>query len=520
MEASVGSELNSLSRESAAAYINYITKFYERSVYFFMVKKFFKRIFIIFLFLALNINCAHAVTRYEFLSRLLEARGINWSESQEFQENNPAAFILRTGYVTDTVTNLSAHVTRREVLRWCIESLGLSFEAQLLSDYPLNFKDVKNLTPFERGCLVVASNMSPEIFTKSDKFRGNENLSSKEFQTILERMRNASSNLTLDIVRNPLEGLRVFIHREGVPTGVPAWRVYLDGIKTKTAAQTFQKSLKPEGINVSVIASEAAYGVKSEKLEDYNQVRRLETIAKARGLKIRIMPSMTNTNMRIVPKFWVMLKIDPSYWKILPVTSKNGSKELLKLSEISSQNKTKAAINAGFFAVTNLTRGYPIGALKINGNLINQPYDGRACMGWNNDDEASFGIVSGDFSNWYDMENIIQAGPLLLDEGRTANSFENFSSSLINPRHPRSAVGLDNEGQWFFFVIDGRNGLHSSGATISELTDILRSQGVLYALNLDGGGSTEIIINGKVYNFVSDGRERRISYGLGVKPVD
>ena len=57
--------------------------------------------------------------------------------------------------------------------------------------------------------------------------------------------------------------------------------------------------------------------------------------------------------------------------------------------------------------------------------------------------------------------------------------------------------------------------MHSSGATISELTDILRSQRVIHAMNLDGGGSTEMVVNGKIYNFPSDGWERNISYGLG-----
>ena len=116
------------------------------------------------------------------------------------------------------------------------------------------------------------------------------------------------------------------------------------------------------------------------------------------------------------------------------------------------------------------------------------------------------------------MKNIIQAGPLILDEGIPVYSFNNegFNNSFISVRHPRSAIGLNQEGEWVFTVVDGRNGFHSSGATIAELTEIMRSQNVLYALNLDGGGSTEIIINGKIYNSISEGKERIISYALGV----
>ena len=456
----------------------------------------------------------------------LEARNIDWSSAPEFAENNPAGFILRTGYITDQVNNLNANITRREALRWCIQSFGLSFEANLLSDYPSGFDDAKNLTSFERGCLVVASRMFPMIFTQSDKFRGNDNLSPKEFSVIMERVRNASENFTLDIVRNPLQGLKVFIHREGVPTGIPAWRVYADGIKSRAAADIFKKSLKslkPESFDVSVTRSGEIYGVRTQRLENYNQVRKFASIAKSRGLTIRILPSMTNPNTRIVPRFWVMLAIDPTYWKIMPMCSNSmsGPKELLKLSEIASQNKTKTAINAGFFSVTKPDMGYPIGALKINGSMLSEPYDNRGCLAWNEDDEAVFKVGSSEEINyWYDMSNIIQAGPLLIDEGIVSVIDEGFNNSLIATRHPRSAVGLNAEGEWIFMIIDGRNGLHSSGATISELTEILREQGVLYALNLDGGGSTEIIINGKIYNSPSDGRERKISYALGVLPVE
>ena len=478
------------------------------------------RLFFIAFFLIFNFNSAFAVTKAEFIGGLLKARGIDWSGTYEFDNNSPVAFMLRTGLITDNVSNVNQNVTRREALRWIIQSLGLSFEAGILSDYPTGFDDDKKLTSYERGCLVVASNMNPVIFTKSKNFNAQNTLSSKEFQIILDRVRDASRNLTLDMIRNPLEGLKVLIHREGVPTGIPSWRFYFDGIKTRTAADAFKNSLKSEGFDVNVFSSEGVYGVRTQKLESYHDVKKLISNAKARGLNFRILPSMANTNTRIVPQYWVMLIIDPAYWKIAPLISKKSSKDLLKLSELSKQYGTRASINAGFFGITNPGRGYPIGALKINGNLISEAHDGRGCLAWNNDDEAVFKVVySEEINQWDDMENIIQAGPLLLDEGFASTIPENFNNSLTSVRHPRSAVGLNANGDWVFILVDGRNGMHASGATITELTDILRAQGVLYALNLDGGGSSEIIINGKIYNSPSDGKERKISYGLGVIPI-
>ena len=483
--------------------------------------KIFRRFYIfIFIFLFLSSGTAYSVTRAEFIGGLLKARGIDWSGTYEYDNSSPVAFMLRTGIITDKVDNIKANVTKREALRWCIQSLGLSFEAGIFSDYPTGFSDEKKLTSFERGCLVVATNMNPIIFTKSKIFNGQNNLSAKEAQIILDRVKNASGNLTFDMVRNPVEGLKIFVHREGVFTGVPAWRFYMDGIKTRTAADTFKNSLNSSGIDAKVFSTEGIYGVRTQKIEDYNDIRKLISTAKARGLQFRILPSMSNRDTNIVPKFWTMLMIDPSYWKILPLISKNSTKDLLKLSELSRQYGARASINAGFFATTTPGHGYPIGALKINGSMINEGYDGRGCLGWNKDDEAVFKVIysSEELAQWYDMENIIQAGPLLLDDGFASTIPEDFNNTLTSVRHPRSAVGLSASGDWVFLVVDGRNGMHASGATINELTDILRAHGVMYALNLDGGGSTEMIINGKIYNSPSDGRERKISYALGVLP--
>ncbi len=481
-----------------------------------MIKNF-RRAFVLSLSIfLLNFGTAHSVTRYEFLSNLVTARGLDWSDSEEAQYNDGAGFILKSGYVTDDVERLDGNVTRREVLRWCIQSLGLTFEAELLSDYPLPFEDAKKLTEFERGCLVVASNMNPPIFTYDDKFRGNDALTPNEARDIYNAVRNASRNFTFDMVRNPLKGLRVFIHREGVPTGYPQWRVYVTGLSTKGSAEDAKNVLKTQGYDVSVIYSEGSYGFRTQKIDDYNKVRRLLAYVKLRKLRARVLPSMTNTNMQIVPKFWVMLVIDPSYWKIQPIASYLGPNDLAPLSRINSENEAGASINAGFFAVTKGGKGYPIGILKVSGRLVNEAYENRGCLGWNNDnDEAVFAVASEEAHSWFDMNNVIQAGPLLLENGIPSMHDEGFNNSFISARHPRSAVGLTNKGEWVFLAVDGRNGMHSSGATISELTDILRARNIVYALNLDGGGSTEIIINGRIYNMPSDGHERNISYALG-----
>jgi hypothetical protein len=86
--------------------------------------------------------------------------------------------------------------------------------------------------------------------------------------------------------------------------------------------------------------------------------------------------------------------------------------------------------------------------------------------------------------------------------------------------HPRSAIGIDQDGrQLFLLVIDGRSE-SSSGYTMVELADMMLQLGAADALNLDGGGSSTIVARGldglvAVRNHPSDGMPRSIPNGLG-----
>ncbi len=117
--------------------------------------------------------------------------------------------------------------------------------------------------------------------------------------------------------------------------------------------------------------------------------------------------------------------------------------------------------------------------------------------------------------SWQGMSQIVQGGPFLLSNGEILSGREKLNESFTDRRHPRTAVGLTRDGRWFFFVGDGRNALHSVGYTLDELSRVLKEAGALYALNLDGGGSSEIMTEKGLWNVLSDGLERPVSYGLG-----
>lgn len=114
---------------------------------------------------------------------------------------------------------------------------------------------------------------------------------------------------------------------------------------------------------------------------------------------------------------------------------------------------------------------------------------------------------------------VVSGGPLLLEQGRVKvrTTEEQIAADIARGRAPRTAVGLKRDGTLLLLVVDGRSSL-SGGLTLTELAQYLLRQGAYNAVNFDGGGSSEMVIRGQVVNKPSDGKERRVSIGLGLIP--
>ena len=86
--------------------------------------------------------------------------------------------------------------------------------------------------------------------------------------------------------------------------------------------------------------------------------------------------------------------------------------------------------------------------------------------------------------------------------------------------HPRTALGVTPEGDIVFMIVDGRQPEISNGATLADLAFLLGTFGCSDAINLDGGGSSTLIIrNGNTYttkNSPSAGSLRAVANGLMV----
>jgi hypothetical protein len=159
------------------------------------------------------------------------------------------------------------------------------------------------------------------------------------------------------------------------------------------------------------------------------------------------------------------------------VLSANGSKATTLLANVSVGSQ---------IGITQEPRDYyPSGATSHDGCSTNTGHD------WT----SAYSVVGGNFSFLWDGYAV-----------PTSNA------GLI-VRNPRTAVAY-NDNYIYFIVVDGRS-TASVGMTMTELATFCQTYlATPWGYNLDGGGSSTMVINGVVKNVPSDGSERTVANGL------
>lgn len=97
------------------------------------------------------------------------------------------------------------------------------------------------------------------------------------------------------------------------------------------------------------------------------------------------------------------------------------------------------------------------------------------------------------------VQTAIGGGPALIYRERIyiTNEFEQmFTGKALFDKHPRTAMGYTADNKLIILVIEGRNKL-AGGVTLTQEAQILKDLGCVEALNLDGGGSSCLLVNGK-----------------------
>jgi len=119
---------------------------------------------------------------------------------------------------------------------------------------------------------------------------------------------------------------------------------------------------------------------------------------------------------------------------------------------------------------------------------------------------------------WRDVPEALGGGPVIVRSGRPIfNALEDFGSSHLNRRHPRTAVGQRADGRILMVVVDGRRPGYSAGMTNFELAQTMIRLGAATASALDGGGSSTMAFDGQLLSRPSDSSgERMVAESLNV----
>lgn len=180
------------------------------------------------------------------------------------------------------------------------------------------------------------------------------------------------------------------------------------------------------------------------------------------------------------------------------------TKMLIPTSEFGKRVNAIAAINGTFFDMKN---GGSVCFLKakdsiINDNQIKNDKRGIHQQGAVIIKNGFISIENNDenleWENKIDANEIMTSGPMLIINNLI---LELDSVSFNITRHPRTAVGINDSNHVYLITVDGRNE-NAEGMSLFELQKIIYWLGCKDGINLDGGGSTTLWINGCSFNGV------------------
>lgn len=113
---------------------------------------------------------------------------------------------------------------------------------------------------------------------------------------------------------------------------------------------------------------------------------------------------------------------------------------------------------------------------------------------------------TGNDERWRRAYSIVGGGPQLIKAGKVdiTDKQEKMSPTFRSDRHPRTAIAKLSSGRLLLVTVDGRQAGISAGMSLDMLAELLVELGTVEAINLDGGGSTTMVIGNKLVNRPSD----------------
>ena len=197
-------------------------------------------------------------------------------------------------------------------------------------------------------------------------------------------------------------------------------------------------------------------------------------------------------------KGYLVAIYDPS--KVKVATSKYLGKKGEYITTVSKDNNAKVIINAsGFYDPEwNSNGAIPHGLVIQNGTVVSDFKKSNVSgglVGFDKNDNLVLEKYTKEEAINNGIRDAVEFGPFLIKNGISSKVEGNGGWGIA----PRTVIAQRNDKIVLFLVIDGRS-TKSLGASMKDLINILERCKVYNAANMDGGSSTELVVNGKIKN--------------------
>lgn len=193
-------------------------------------------------------------------------------------------------------------------------------------------------------------------------------------------------------------------------------------------------------------------------------------------------------------KGWLVVVYDPSDVHIMKSkafkTPNNDGKE--NLIDMTKRHGATIGVNGGgFYDDGKVSKDIPFGYIIENGKVIYKSHSRESdIIGMSNDNKLMLVHATGEKAVEMGMRDGLEFGPFLIIDGKK-------QTNLKPTKAARNMIAQRDDGIILFLVTDG---LSYSGITFNEGIDVLEKYGATTAANLDGGASTQLVVNGELLN--------------------
>jgi hypothetical protein len=158
-------------------------------------------------------------------------------------------------------------------------------------------------------------------------------------------------------------------------------------------------------------------------------------------------------------------------------------------------------------------------AIPKDGWVLSGPAEGPlASIAVPNAQDKPLALTLNTSPDWSGIAHAISGGPYLVKDGQVY--VDTVAQRIrMNPAEvsaPRTAVGITASGQLLLVTVDGRQQKVSQGLTLVQMGQLMRRLGAVQAMNLDGGGSTQMVVAGRLVNSPSIPHGAAVSTALGI----